>query len=418
MGTGLPSAPIRLTLRAGLWYSEADSMAGLTGHFVKAKKKKAVRFALILTAGVVLASAYIFLIRRDMTDFGVCYQGGERIIQGETLYREADGHLQFKYSPAAALFFTPLSLLPYEAAKAVWFILELAFLAGIIHLADRMLPAAGKRGPWIIALTLLIELKFLGRELELGQVNLLILFILTLMLYSLIHGKEDRAGLLWGGSLFFKPYALVFLPYLLLKRRFRTLLTGAGMVVAGLLLPAIFYGLRGDVAVFQEWSASLSKSTAPLLASYDNASLYGFLLKTFPALSLEIGRAVLLAVFLALALAVLWMMRAGRASPAIQNPEILEAAFLLVLIPVFSPLGWNYNYLYSILAVILLLSAWQHFSPAGQALLGLNFVLIGTSLIELWGRSLFRFYTRQALVVLNFLVVLAFLAYLRARRRA
>ena len=162
----------------------------------------------------------------------------------------------------------------------------------------------------------------------------------------------------------------------------------------------------------------ISKSTAPLLASYDNASLYGFLLKTFPALSLEIGRAVLLAVFLALALAVLWMMRAGRTSPEIQDPEILEASFLLVLIPVFSPLGWNYNYLYSILAVILILSAWQHFSPAGQALLGLNFVLIGTSLIELWGRSLFRFYTRQALVVLNFLVVLAFLAYLRARRRA
>src|SRR4030042_614194 len=116
------TVPILLTAFPGLWYAEIITMAGLTGHVRWVKKKKAVCSMLILAAAVVLAGAYTLHIRKDMTDFGVCYQGGQRIVQGETLYREADGHLQFKYSPAAALFFAPLGLLPYDAAKAVWYI--------------------------------------------------------------------------------------------------------------------------------------------------------------------------------------------------------------------------------------------------------------------------------------------------------
>lgn len=391
-------------------------MAGPKRPLPEMKKKTAVLLVLVLAAVVVLASAYIFHIRQDMTDFGVCYQGGQRIVQGETLYREADGHLKFKYSPAAALFFAPLTVLPSEAAKPVWYILELALLAGIFLFSWRMLPAAAKRATPVIVWTFLIELKFLARELELGQVNLFILFILILMLHFLLKGKETLAGLLWGSSLFFKPYALVFLPYFLLKKKFRTLSAGIAVSVAGLFLPALFYGIKGNFSVLGEWPATLSKSTSGLLASYDNASLYGFLLKTFPSLSKHASGAIFLTFFLALALAVLWMIKKGQAPAAPQNPEILESAFLFILIPLFSPLGWNYNYLYSVLAVMLILSAWRHFPRTGQIILIINFVIMSTSLIEVWGRGLFRFYTHYALVVFNFLIVLASLAYLRAKK--
>jgi hypothetical protein len=390
-------------------------MASLTRPTPEPKKKRAARVALILAAAVVLAGAYIFHIRKEMTDFGVCYRGGQRIVQGETLYREADGHLQFKYAPAAALFFAPLTVLPYEVAKAVWYLLELAFLAGIFLFSYRMLSAAAKKATPVLVWTFLIELKFLARELELGQVNLFILFLLILTLYSLLKEKELTAGLLWGCSLFFKPYALVFLPYFLLKKKFRTLSAGIAVSVAGLVLPAIFYGFKGTFAVLREWPATLSKSTSGLLASYDNASLYGFLLKAFPALSRQMSGAVFLAIFLLLAVVVLWIVRASRTSPSIKNPEVLESAFLLILIPLFSPLGWNYNYLYSLLAVMFILSAWRHLPRAGQIILIINFVVIGTSLIEVWGKTLFHFYTHHALVVLNFLIVLIPLIYLRSK---
>ena len=391
-------------------------MAGLWRPNPDMKNKRAVRLVLILAAVVVLAGAYIFHIRRDMTDFGVCWQGGQRIVQGETLYREADGHLQFKYSPAAALFFVPLALLPYEAAKAVWYILELAFLAGLFLFSWLMLPAGARKAAPIFLWTFLIELKFLARELELGQVNLFILFILILMLYFLLSQKELSAGLLWGSSLFFKPYALVFFPFFLIKKKIRTLSAGITVLVAGLLLPALFYGIKGNFSVLREWPETLSKSTSGLLASYDNASLYGFLLKTVPSLSKYASGAIFLTIFLVLAAVVLWLIRTGRTSPSIKNPEVLESAFLLILIPLFSPLGWNYNYLYSLLAVMLIIKAWRRFPRTAQIILIINFIIIGTSLIEIWGRELFRFYTHYALVVLNFLIVLASLAYLRAKK--
>jgi alpha-1,2-mannosyltransferase len=379
------------------------------------KKKWPSCVALVLAAAVVLAGAYIFHIHKEMTDFGVCYQGGQRIVRGETLYREADGHLQFKYSPAAAVCFAPLAILPYEAAKVVWYMLELIFLAGILFFCWRMLPSGATRAAPLFIWTFLIELKFLARELELGQVNLLILFCLTLMIYFIIRGKEGGAGLLWGGSLLFKPYALVFLPYFLIKKRFRALVAGIAASAAGLALPVAFYGLKGNLAVLKEWPATLSKSTSGLLASFDNASLYGFLLKAFPSLPSRLSGVLFLTILLALAIVVLWLVRAGRAAPSIQNPEALESAFLLILIPLFSPLGWNYNYLYSLPAVMLILNSWRRFPRAAQIILSVNFIIISTSLIEIWGRELFHFYTHYALVVLNFLIVLASLAYLRAK---
>ncbi|MFZ2052879.1 MAG: glycosyltransferase family 87 protein, partial [Candidatus Aminicenantales bacterium] len=364
----------------------------------------------------VLAGAYLFHVRKNMTDFGVCYQGGGRIIQGETLYREADGHLQYKYSPASALFFAPLALLPYGAAKAIWYILELAFLAGIFQFSYRVLPIPEKRAAPILAWTFLIELKFLAREIELGQVNLFILFLLTSMLYLLLRKKESSAGFLWGSSLFFKPYALVFLPYFLIKRKFRPLVTGLAVVLLGLMLPAVFCGFRGNLAVLLEWPATLLKSTSGLLASFDNASLYGFLLKTFSFFSKQTAGAVFLTIFLALALAVLWMIKKGQEQAAQQSPEVLESAFLLILIPLFSPLGWNYNYLYSMPAVMIIIAVWRRLPPALRIILIFNFLLVSSSLIEIWGRSLFRFYTNYALVALNFLIILVTLFCLRLRK--
>ncbi len=382
------------------------------------RNKRLICLAAVVAGSAVLAAVFILHVGREMTDFGVCYQGGQRILQGETLYREADGHLQFKYSPASALFFSPLALLPFGAAKTVWYVLEFVFLAGILLLSFRMLPIAGKKAVPIVIWTFLIELKLLAREIELGQVNLLILFLLISMLFLLLDKRDYFAGSAWGISLFFKPYALVFLPYFIVKRKFRTLASGLTVVLIGLSIPALFFGFRGSLRVLGEWPASLSKSTTGLLAGFDNASLFGFLYKTFPALPEPAVNAVLAAVFVALAVAVLWMIRKGQEAAFPARPEVLEGVFLLILIPLFSPLGWNYNYLYSVPAVMLLIASWRRFSPSIRVILIVNFLAVSTSLIEVWGRALFHLYTHYALVALNFLVVLAVLIHLRARRIA
>ena len=45
-----------------------------------------------------------------------------------------------------------------------------------------------------------------------------------------------------------------------------------------------------------------------------------------------------------------------------------------------------------------------------------DLILIGATLREVLGATIFHFYTHRSLVVINFLVVLAALAHIRARK--
>jgi hypothetical protein len=111
------------------------------------------------------------------------------------------------------------------------------------------------------------------------------------------------------------------------------------------------------------------------------------------------------------------MMRLGKKN-SLERPETLEVAFLFTLIPLFSPLGWYYNYLYALPAVVLLLNYIDRFPSALKYIQAGNFIIIGASLREILGKTLFRFYNRKSLMVINALIMLGGLAYLRLKKRA
>src|SRR5262245_63151866 len=70
---------------------------------------------------LVLATAFLPQVSDKMTDFEVYWRAGARAMAAEPLYRPEDGHYQNKYLPALALIVVPLSFLPLETAKVVWF---------------------------------------------------------------------------------------------------------------------------------------------------------------------------------------------------------------------------------------------------------------------------------------------------------
>ncbi len=381
---------------------------------MRISKSKQSRSAAVLAAAVALAliAAYAFQMRKDMTDFGVCCKAGERIRAGEMLYRPSDGHLQFKYAPLSAVLYAPFSLLPRETAKAAWFIVDLVLLFACLALGYRALAPPRKPAVLVLGLAALVLAKFIGREFELGQVNLLILGLVLSALIADQEHKEGTAGALWALSLFFKPYALVFLPYFLLKKRFRLLAAGAAAAAAGLALPAVFYGWSANFRILGEWAGTLSQSTPILLEVGDNASLYALLAKHIGRGAFTTGLFLALAAFLALS--VLWLMARSRRGTA-ARPETLDFAYLLVLIPLLSPLGWYYNYLYGLSAVVLILNIFNRLSPTWRFIAGADFLLIGGTLREVLGKTVFRFYTHHSLVALNFLIILLVLARLRKR---
>jgi hypothetical protein len=205
------------------------------------------------------------------------------------------------------------------------------------------------------------------------------------------------------------------LPYFLLKRRFRLVAAGIVVVILGLFSPMVFYGFKGNIIVLREWLASLSRSTSPLLGTFDNASLHSFFLNILPDQKADFALVFIICVSCLIGLSFLGMMFLGK-KRGLKKPEALEFAFLFILIPLLSPLGWYYNYLYSILAIILLLNYMEKFPAYLKYGLIINFIIIGASLKEILGKVAFDFYTQNSLLVINYLIVLFYLFYMRVRK--
>jgi hypothetical protein len=375
---------------------------------------------LLAAAGIaLLAAVFVFKVRGGMADFEVNYRAGHRLWLGETLYRTADSHWQFKYSPFSAMIYLPLSALPLPAAKAVWFLLVVAAVAAVIALGRKLAIAAGaaKPGPSVFLASLILA-KFFLREIELGQINAFITALLMGMALLLVRDddapssrRRTATGILWGLATALKPYALIFLPYLVLKRKWRALAWGGAVLAATLAVPALFYGIRGNMAVLGEWISSLSRSTPGLLASQDNVSLLAFLMKWMhgsPAASLVYGAGVAL-----LAGLTLLFLRGGRNLP---QAAVAESALLLVFIPLISPLGWDYTFLSAFSAVVLVTGRIAVFPKPARFLLAANFLVIALALYDILGRRLYAVFMARSVPTLDFLLVVGSLFYLRAKK--
>lgn len=373
-------------------------------------------FIFVLIALVLLILLFTFKFKSEMADFEVNYKAGQRLAEGETLYRTSDGHWQFKYLPFSALLYLPLTFLPLAAAKACWFGLTVAAEVAILAISSKLIDFKYDRGIPAVLVTLLVMGRYLFRELQLGQINALITSLLLVVVLFLVRpaGRSAAMGGAIGGlATALKPYAIIIFPYFSVRKKW--LAWGAGIAILSLavLSPALFYGWEGNMAVLGEWRSSLAASTPSLLSSQDNISLLGFLQKWTQDQGLSLVLYVIIVVALG-TLAFLLILK-GRAIP---RAPVLEGFLLLALIPLLSPLGWDYTFLSFTPAVMLI---WRHrgkYSPFWRGFLVASLVCIALSLYDLMGQRLYAAFMGISVLTLLFLALIGYLSYLRFKGHA
>ncbi len=361
--------------------------------------------------------AFLFKIRHNMRDFAVNFEAGQRLRLAETLYRESDEHYQFKYLPVSALLYAPLTILPLPAAKAVWYGLILIFSALLIYLSHRWMPYPPEERHYLWLLSPLILLKYFFREWDLGQINTIVTVTLLCMIAQLSeasHKKSPRhevlAGVLWGVGVALKPYAMLFLPYLILKQKWKAVLSGILSLGAAILLPSLYYGFQGNWLVHKEWFFSLSKSTPNLLGTQDNISVFGFFNKWLgdnPHALWLTGAAIA-----CLALLVFWMIVWGWRRP---QTTFLEGATLLLCIPLVSPLGWDYTLIMGLPLLMLVLAHFTRFSRIWRIVLVLNLMVVFITFYDAFGSQAYSAFMSWSVTTMNFLLILGSGFYLRLR---
>ena len=211
------------------------------------------KILLVAAWTAVLVCLFVNAVRRvggDTGDFIHFYEAARAVVTGGDLY--ASGRGGYIYPPLLACLYAPLAWLPPDAAAVALLAANMALLLGSAFLAVREFARrfdvrmdAWKTAAVALAAVFLVADKLKG-ELQMWQTNLLMLFLFTLAL-RLLDRRPALAGAVLGLAFNIKYLPIVFLPYLLLRRRWVAAGAFAASIVGFALLPAVATGWDGNL---------------------------------------------------------------------------------------------------------------------------------------------------------------------------
>jgi hypothetical protein len=373
------------------------------------------RGRLLLSSLLVGLAVWVFIYKAGpkMPDFEVYWKAAARASQAEPLYRTDDGHFQFKYLPAFAVLAIPLGFLPLPAAKLVWFASSVALLILLLRLNVALPLERRKPARWLYVILVIAFGKFYAHELVLGQVNILFAVVATAALLAMKAQREATAGVLVAAAIVIKPYAVLFLPWLVARRGVASTAAACGGMAVALALPVLLYGFGGNATLHREWWRTVTETTAPNLSVYDNVSLAAMYFRWVGPgdLSAQLAYATGIAFLGVAGLIFLW--RRG-----VSFPEGLEGGLLLTLMPLLSPQGWDYVFLIATPAIVYLANYEDRLPQPLRAITIVAVATIGLAIFDLMGRTAYYAFMRLSFISLCFFVVIAALAALRLKKVA
>ena len=363
---------------------------------------------------ILIASAvYVFRMSGEMRDFEVYWQGSAHAAAGEPLYREDAGHYRYKYFPAFAVLLIPLGLLPLAVAKAIWFGTSVVLLVLLIRLSHRFLVERRASAAFVTGAVIVVLGKFFGRELVLGQANLLFGMLAVWAVLAMRGGRESLAGVLIAMTIAIKPYGILFLPWLVARKQMASM-TAAGLTLAVIvILPAPFYGIGGTIALYRDWWTTVTETTAATLTSGDSVSFASMFAKWLYPGPLATSLA-----FITIAGTVAMTVSVFKRRSDVRFPEAAEAALLLMLVPMLSPQGWDYVLLLGAPAVALLANHLTQMPGVLKVVVIVAGLATGLSVYDVMGRRLYTAFVELGLISLCASVLIFALYALRVNRSA
>jgi hypothetical protein len=214
---------------------------------------------LAVIAGGILVCIYGFWSgSRKTSDFAGYYTSARILIEADSVSCMYDGRwfvqkmhrygiadstlLMYVNPPLVASVMVPLAWLPPAQAKSVWNAISVVLLMIAFWLLRQILKSSVPAGklPFIFAL-LTCTLPFV-RNLQRGQVYILLLVVLLLLIRELEHHKPYHASMCLAALLLLKYFGWMFLLVFLVERRWKELGATVLMLVLGSFLSLAIIG--------------------------------------------------------------------------------------------------------------------------------------------------------------------------------
>ena len=383
-------------------------------------------FALV----ILLLFSSVFLLleiyngRFWQSDFSVYYRAAERLITGNNLYQIAeDGHYVFKYSLVSAIFFIPATIFSLGTAKIIyWFFLTGVIIGGFYLCANLasngVVYSTPSRLNNIVLLGALILVVHFQRELHLGQVNQILLVLYLFAAYLFKKGNTFLFSSILAISIFIKPFGLIFIPYLLVKRKYIETLYFILIAIALFFIPLFFYSTDEFISQNTLWINELiiELGNKQNILQSANHTIFSVLARLTPLYLISLTPAIVkvyqLFILVIIGLLVLLFINKGK---KIVNNNIADFALLISMIPLLSFTSHN-AFGFTGLLVFILLINFKRFSITEKVLTIIGFVFLGGNYNDIWGSSLSATINDISLVSVGTILLIVILFRIRFKK--
>ncbi len=171
---------------------------------------------------ILLAAIYYSFFGRGYQAIALYAATGRCIWNGQTLL---PCQPMFSYQPALAALLLPFAILPAALQKLVWYVICVGSLVLTVRLAEamaeRLYPGAtrGRNLIWLRCVSLFLCSKHIMDVLNYQAYEAPALAMVTLGIWALTVGREAPGGFWLAAAAAIRATPLIYLPYLLLKRR-------------------------------------------------------------------------------------------------------------------------------------------------------------------------------------------------------
>ena len=202
-------------------------------------------------------SGFAHVFSTGCGDFEHFYHGARAMREGASLYDS--GVRGYIYPPLIAFAYMPLTFFTVQAAAWIMLFVNLGLaLLCTWAISDEAIRRLATTAPprakvaVVMAVTAVLSAPRMRGEIQMWQTNVL---LMTCLVFALrwLDSRPRWAGLLLGVAFNIKYLPLIFLPYLLFRRRFAAATGLAIGIVAFALLPALSTGLQENL---REWTVA------------------------------------------------------------------------------------------------------------------------------------------------------------------
>jgi hypothetical protein len=322
---------------------------------------------------LVMAAAALYPMFGRSSDMGPFYGAAARcILRGEALLTCLP---QYPYQPALALLFIPIAFLPAILQRLIWYVVFVGCLVITVRLteaiAERLYPGStrGQNLFWLRTITLTACGKHFLDVITYASHDPLSLAIIMFATWALFLGRETAGGVWLAVAAAIRASPLIYLPYLIVKRRFVACLAFVATILIVSLIPDTIGALRGGhTGQLTDWlgqvvGPALVPGTSSKLVFWDiwnganlyNQSLRGLINRFVAGPVFGLSPTMILIAVDGLFVTVVAVLLLT--SPRRKEYIAVDTAVLLIAMLALSPMTSRYHYIFVLPAVILATAA-------------------------------------------------------------